>query len=105
MRGPLNLASIVIFSKLTGRQVKEALLVLIHHNLVRYELREDSTVSGTSAPVIYHLDIDAVILRLAYPYFACMAEEVLGDKVAVKSHLFLYHRPEWLFWKLSNMAA
>lgn len=49
------------------RQVKEALFVLIQHNLVQYKAAtdEDSTMKAT----LYRIDIDASILRLAYPIF------------------------------------
>lgn len=67
-KGPLPLAAIVQATSplLNARTVKEALFVLIHHNLVQYR---PAVAMGDSItqPVIYHLSRDRALLRLALP--------------------------------------
>jgi DNA-directed RNA polymerase III subunit RPC3 len=72
IRGPLPLPVLVQWTKLSGKQVRESLFVLIHHNLVQYRQADEEI--NTFRPVIYRLDIDAVLLRLAHPLFISLCE-------------------------------
>ncbi|PJF16532.1 hypothetical protein PSACC_03705 [Paramicrosporidium saccamoebae] len=72
VKGALSLPVLVQNAKLPARAVKEALFVLIHHGLVRYRVTGDE--DAVTRPVIYCIDVDRVMLRLAYPLFAGLAE-------------------------------
>lgn len=72
---------VVQSTKLSVRLAKEALFILIHHGLVRYRVTGDE--DAVVRPVVYRIDIDRVILRLAYPSFATIAEKYFSVKVLI----------------------
>lgn len=71
LKGALPLSTLVQLTGLSGKLVREALFVLIHHSLVLY------SHSPTSPVTIYRLDTDAVLARIAYGQIvARIAEKV-----------------------------
>lgn len=60
LKGPSPLATLVQLTGLSGKLVREALFVLIHHSLVTYNQNLNSAVT------VYRLDTDAVLSRIAY---------------------------------------
>lgn len=81
LRRALPLPLIVQWSKQSSKHVREALFVLIQHNLVQYRPSgQDDDAPAAGAP-LYRLDIDQVILRLAYPVFASLLEERFSTRV------------------------
>lgn len=71
-RGPLPLPVLTQWSKVASRQVREALFILIHHNIVQYCHGEEGGPSAGGT--LYHINIDIAILRLAYPIFSMLVE-------------------------------
>ena len=79
-KGPLVSGQISQFTKLPAKQVRESLFVLVHHGLVMWS-QTVSPVLGAPDVVTYHLQLDQVILRLAYPIFIRLAHSQLGQQV------------------------
>jgi len=76
-------------SQLTGRQVREALFVLIHQNLALHEISEDKNIVVQESLVVYRLDVDSVFARLAYPLFASIVEQNYGKDVRNNARITL----------------
>lgn len=67
-KGTLTLNAIVQISKVPVRQVKECLLVLMHHNMLYYHQHlPPNSGSNDEMVIVYRLSISAIIIRLAYP--------------------------------------
>lgn len=76
-KGPLPIAMIQQHSRLPLKAIKEALFVLIQHNLVLY--RQDAE---NVSMVTYKVDLQAVLMRLAYPIFVVLTEECVSGAAA-----------------------
>lgn len=85
VRGDLSLSALVHFSGHSGRVVREALFVLIHHSLVLYSGSNgngngNARGSSTANSVVYRLDLEAVLLRMVYPMVAALVDEQLATQ-------------------------
>lgn len=72
---------IVSGSQLSVRTVKEALFILIQHNLLRYQRAHPggSDSFPMPVPVLYRLEVSAVLQRLLFPVFPALARRALGQ--------------------------
>lgn len=82
-KGPLACGPITQLARLPPRQVREALFVLMQHNLVRWSRDDrDGILAAVPAPVVYRLELEQVFLRLAYPVFTALVHAQHGPPAA-----------------------
>ena len=75
LKGDSNIATLVQSTGLTGKMIREALFVLIHHSIVLY--------NPTSSPsTLYRLDVDAILNRVAYGQVVAKVAENFSVEVA-----------------------
>nr|XP_009627995.1 DNA-directed RNA polymerase III subunit rpc3 isoform X2 [Nicotiana tomentosiformis] len=82
-RGTQSLAQIVRFTELSRENVRNCLLVLIHHNCVQAFAVQQEGAFGEAPKVItnYMALFDNIIHKLRFPKFLEIVSEVLGEKV------------------------
>lgn len=80
MKGDSNLGVLVQSSGLTGKAVREALFVLIHHSIVSYSANSSS--SSSSNHTIYHLNLDSILERVAYGQVVARVAEKFSVEAA-----------------------
>lgn len=71
------MGDIVRFTKLTQRQVRESLVVLIHHALVHFTEPEE----GVREPTFYQADPQSIMMRLRIGPIMRVTEEQYGKEV------------------------
>jgi hypothetical protein len=75
--GRLQIFNIVDRSRLNGRQVREALFVLMHHHVVKFTTQEGSARIAT----FYNVDLDEVFARARIPKYLWLAQTQFGLEV------------------------
>lgn len=75
LKGDSNIATLVQSTGLSGKTIREALFVLIHHSLVLYN-------SSASPSTIYRLDVDAILNRVAYGQIVAKVAEKVSIEAA-----------------------
>lgn len=80
MKGRLSLVDIVRFTKLTQRQVRESLTVLIQHGLCYFT----ETVQNLTArePTFYQMDANKIMFRLRMGSILRLTEETFNKEVS-----------------------
>lgn len=76
-RGRLSFRDLVLFTKLSPRIIRGAILVLVQHNLLWH-----STSDGDE---IFELIIEDCFMRLRFGKYVQIAQDVLGDEVGALS--------------------
>jgi hypothetical protein len=75
LKGDSNIATLVQSTGLSGKMIREALFVLIHHSLVLY--------NSTSSPsTLYRIDVDAILNRVAYGKIVAKVAEKVSVEAA-----------------------
>lgn len=75
-KGSLSLSAISINLRLHAKHVKEAIIVLIHHNIILYEEKLNQ--------VFYHIQMDRIIMLLAIPHHVCLIEDFYQNSEAAQ---------------------
>lgn len=79
-RGRLSFGELRRYARVKLHQVRECLLVLVQHNLVKtYLLATDATTHGPRRH-LYEADVDQILMRLRHPKFLLHAKETLGEE-------------------------
>lgn len=86
-KGPQTSQQLAQATKLSAKIVREALFVLIHHNLVLWTSPKDD-LGVQQQPTLFQLALDRVFLRLAYPAFLAQVNRRFGSEV---SNLLSFH--------------
>ena len=76
LKGDSNLSTLIQFTGLPPKSVREALFILIHHSLVLF----NPSVPNSSV-VFYRLDVEAVLARLSYGHVVAR----VADKISMES--------------------
>lgn len=74
LKGDCNLGVLVNSTGLSGKLVREALFVLIQHSLVLF--------NTSITPVLYRLDVEAVILRIGYGQVVAQVSHEISTEAA-----------------------
>lgn len=77
LKGRLSLFDLVRFTGLTQKQVRESLVVLVHHGLV-YFTEPDP---GQRGPTYYQADADKITMRLRIGLILRVTQEQYGQEV------------------------
>ncbi|OZJ05024.1 hypothetical protein BZG36_02143 [Bifiguratus adelaidae] len=91
-----NLAQILKETKLTRQQVREALVVMMQHNLIKYSLSQE----GQRMATYYEVDEYEICMRLRFGSFIYWAGEWFGpDERFIIEFILLYGRatPEMIY--------
>lgn len=79
MKGRLSLRDIIRFTKITQRQVRESLTILIQHGICYFT---DPTETITShEPTYYLINPEKILLRLRMSAISRISEERFGKEV------------------------
>ena len=73
------MVTLVQLTGLSGKLVREALFVLIHHSIVHFSQNTSTTSTNTATSsisiAIYRLDLDAILNRVAYGEIVAIVAE------------------------------
>jgi hypothetical protein len=86
LKGDSNLATLITSTNLSGKLVREALFVLIQHSIVTFTTNPISSVvsSGSSLvnSTLYHLEVEAILCRIAYGQVVARVAETVSVRAA-----------------------
>jgi len=77
--GRLQIPNIIERSRLTGRQVREALFCMMHNHIVKFTTQEGISRVST----FYNVDLDEVLARARIPKYLWLTQSLFGVEVTL----------------------
>ncbi|KAG4102583.1 RNA polymerase III subunit RPC82 helix-turn-helix domain-containing protein [Neocallimastix lanati (nom. inval.)] len=84
-KGRLLISQLINITKLTRRQIEEALFILIQQNIVKYAEKPRTQLN------YYSVDINEVLMRIHFPIFINTIKEIFGKDGEEIAKLLLLH--------------